>query len=82
MPPRSDLNAHAAHCAQEYQACTAQAQQNAQQSTGSALPPLESWAVPPPPPAYGAPPSGTGQAQASYYHPQRQPMPDSQLLGT
>ena len=84
MPPRSDLSAHMAFCAQEYQACTAQAQQNAQQSAGSAPLPPESWAVPPPPPpVYGAPPSGAGQAQASYYvyQPQQQPVPDSQLLG-
>ena len=81
MPPRSDPNARAAYCAQEWHACTAQAQQqDAQQSAGSAPLPPESWAVPPPPPAYGAPPSGAGQAQASYYHPQQRPVPDAAVM--
>ena len=60
MPPKSDPSAHAAYMLQEWQACTAQAQQNAQQSAGSVPLPPESCAVPPPPPVYGAPPSGTG----------------------
>ena len=64
MPPRLDPTAHAMFCAQEYQACTTQAQQDAQQSAGSALPPPESWVMPPPPPAYGAPPSGQGDQRA------------------
>ena len=37
--------------------------------------------MPPPPPVYGAPPSGAGQAQASYYQPQQWPVPDLQPLG-
>ena len=83
MPPKSDTAAYLAFCAQEYHACATKAQQDAQQSAGAALPlpPAESWAVPPPPPAYGAPPSGADQAQASYYQPQQWPVPDSQPLG-